>query len=187
MEDTDPLFCPQCKIGFAPNTASCPVCKIALVSKDELSEDRAPVTLQDDLSSLAQLRTEIIAWVRHLEEKLAEAGIPYRTEMSDHGYPYLSVYVRPEDFPRAKRIDHEVFLMEVPGAEELPPVENLDFRSCPGCGKQIGESDRECSGCGLVLVPGEHWGCRHCNRVVEVSLDVCPNCGAERTKSGTDI
>lgn len=187
MANSDPVFCPQCKIGFAPDTALCPICKVALVCRDDLSETPTPVVLQDDLSSLQELRTATVDWIRHLEEKLAQAGIPYRTELSEHGYPYLSLYVRPEDVPRAKDIDHEVFTLEVPGTDGLPRVEDLDFWSCPACGNRLGQSDRECSGCGLVLVPTEYWGCGSCNRVVEVSLEVCPNCGAERTRSGSDV
>jgi len=65
----------------------------------------------------------------------------------------FSVYVRPEDLPRAGNIDREVFASEVPGSKEMPLVEDVDFSSCPGCGNRLGDRDRECSGCGLVLFP----------------------------------
>ena len=57
MADLDPVVYPQCKVGFAPDTAVCLICKIPLVSDDESGETPAPVSLTDDLASLEGLRT----------------------------------------------------------------------------------------------------------------------------------
>ena len=185
MANFDSVVCPRCKVGFAPDTVLCPICKIPLASEEELedeSEDEveetpAPVILADDLSSLEKLRTGATDWIHHLQDKLAEAGIPHRIELSEHRLTVCSVYVRPEDLPRAKDIDDKVFAQEVPDAEGIPRAEELDFWSCPGCGSRLGEKDLECSSCGLVLFPPEGWRCRNCNVLVEVGVKVCPHCG----------
>jgi hypothetical protein len=178
MESFDPIVCPQCKLGFAPGTTLCPVCKVGLLSGDEPNETPLPVILQDDLSYLEELRTAAAEWTRHLQDKLAQAGILYRTEVSDRRRRLFSIYVRPDDLARAKDIDQEVFTMEVPGSGQMRPVEDLDFSSCPGCGSRLGERDRECAGCGLVLFPTDGWTCSNCDEPVEVDVEACPHCGA---------
>jgi len=89
----------------------------------------------------------------------------------------FSVYVRPEDLPRAKDIDEKVFAVEVPDSEGMPHIEDLDFSSCPGCGNRLGENDLKYSSCGLDLSPTEHWKCSHCDEVIEINVAVCPHCG----------
>ena len=181
MADFDSVVCPKCKVGFAPDTAICPICKIPLTSEhefgDELGETPEPVILDDDLSSLKELRTAGVDWVHHLQDKLAEAGIPHRIEQFDPPSILFSVYVRPEDLPRAKDIDENVFAVEVPDSEGMPPVEDLDFSSCPGCGNRLGENDLKCDSCGLDLSPTDHWKCSNCDEVIEINVAVCPHCG----------
>jgi hypothetical protein len=84
MAGADSVFCPKCNVGFAPDTAVCPICKIPLASQNEyegeLDETPEPVILDDDLSSLKELRTAGVDWIHHLQDKLAEAGIPHRIE-----------------------------------------------------------------------------------------------------------
>ncbi len=186
MADIQEVFCPRCKVGFAPDTVVCPICKSSLVSEDvaedELDETPAPVILTDDLSSLEGVRTADLDWIHHLQDKLAEAGIPHRVELVDPSsrrQKYFAVYVRPEDFPRAREIDAKVFGTEVPDAEGMPRVEELDFWSCPACGNRLGEKDLKCSSCGLVLFPTEGWRCKNCNGAVEVNVPVCPHCGSQ--------
>jgi hypothetical protein len=182
MADLGEVVCPKCKVGFSPDTAICPICKIPLISKgepeDEFSETPAPVILDDDLSSLKELRTADIDWIHHLQDKLAESGIPHRIELSGPRR-FFSVYVRPEDLSRAKDIDEKVFAVEVPESEGMLPIEGLDFWSCPGCGNRLGEKDLKCSSCGLVLSPPDVWRCSNCNGVVEVNVAVCPYCGCD--------
>jgi hypothetical protein len=174
------VFCPKCNVGFAPDIAICPICKIPLTSEDDFKnepiETPEPVILDDDLSSLKQLRTADVDWIYHLQAKLAEAGIPHRIELSDPPRKFFSVYVRPDDLRRAKDIDDEVFTLEVPESEGTPHLEDLDFSSCPGCGNRLGEKDLKCSSCGLVLVPTEGWRCSNCDEEVEFKLAVCPHC-----------
>ena len=182
MADIHEVVCPQCKVGFAPDTAVCPICKISLVSEDEPGEPPAPVILTDDLSSLEGLRTADLDWIHHLQNKLAEAGIPHRVELvelSDPRQKFFSVYIRPEDHTRAREIDAKVFGVEVPEAEGMPRVEELDFWSCPACGNRLGEKDLKCSNCGLVLFPTEGWRCNNCNGAVEINVAVCPHCGCQ--------
>jgi RNA polymerase subunit RPABC4/transcription elongation factor Spt4 len=181
MADSDSVFCPKCNVGFAPDTAICPICRVPLTSEydfeDEPGEAPEPVILDDDLSSLKELRTAGIGWIHHLQDKLAEAGIPHRIEQSHPPRMLFSVYVRPEDLPRAKDIDEKVFAAEVPDSEGMSHVEDLDFSSCPGCGNRLGENDLKCSNCGLDLSPTEHWKCSHCDEVIEINVAVCPHCG----------
>jgi RNA polymerase subunit RPABC4/transcription elongation factor Spt4 len=181
MADFDSVFCPQCKVGFAPDTVICPICKIPLVSEDEFEDEPGetpePVILEDDSSSLKELRTADVGWIHHLQDKLAEAGIPHRIEQSDPPSMLFSVYVRPEDLPQAKDIDKKLFAVEVPEGREMPHVEDLDFSSCPGCGNRLGEKDLKCSSCGLDLSPADRWRCSDCNEVIEVNVPVCPHCG----------
>ena len=183
MADFDSVVCPKCKVGFAPDTAICPICKIPLVSEDEFEDESGetpePVILDDDLSSLKELRTADVGWIHHLQDKLAEAGVPHRIEQSDPPSMLFSVYVRPDDLPRAKDIDEKVFAIEVPEGEGMPHVEDLDFSSCPGCGNRLGEEDLKCSSCGLVLSPTDRWSCSNCDEVVEANVTVCPHCGCD--------
>jgi len=181
MADSDSVFCPKCNVGFAPDTAICPICKVPLTSEDvfedEPGEIPEPVILEDDISSLKELRTAGVGWIHHLQDKLAEARIPHRIEQSHPPRMLFSVYVRPEDLPTAKDIDEKVFAVEVPDSEGLPQVEDLDFSSCPGCGNRLGENDLKCSSCGLDLSPTDHWKCSNCDEVIEINVAVCPHCG----------
>jgi len=186
MADFNSVVCPKCKVGFAPGIAVCPFCNIPLVSEDEsdepvdeFSETPVPIILEDDLSSLKELRTAGIDWIHHLQDKLAEAGIPHCIEQSNPPYMSFTLYVRPEDLPRAKDIDEKVFAVEMPGVEGMPHVEDLDFSSCPGCGNRLGENDLKCSSCGLDLSPTDHRKCSNCEEVIEVNTAVCPHCGCD--------
>jgi len=182
MADFDSVVCPRCKVGFAPDITICPICKIPLVAEDvfedEPEETPEPVILDDDLSSLKELRQADVTWVHHLQDKLAEAGIPHLIEQSDPPRMFFSVYVRPEDLPTAKDIDEKVFAVEVPDGEGMPNVEDLDFSSCPGCGNRLGEDDLKCSSCGLDLSPTDHWKCSNCYEVIGANVTVCPHCGS---------
>ena len=97
MSGLNSVVCPRCKVGFSPDTSVCPICKIPLVpqdrfeheSGDEFEETPAPVILTDDVSSLKKLRTADPEWIYHLQEKLAEAGIPHRIEMAEHRLMYV--------------------------------------------------------------------------------------------------
>jgi RNA polymerase subunit RPABC4/transcription elongation factor Spt4 len=181
MADFDSVLCPKCKVGFSPDTEVCPICKIPLVSKDEFEDEPgetpAPVILEDDLSSLKELRTADVGWIHHLQDKLAEARIPHYIEQFTPRRMLFSVYVRPEDLLRAKDIDEKVFAVEVPDGEGIPHAEDLDFSSCPGCGNRLGENDLKCSNCGLVLLPTEGWRCTNCDEELEFEVAVCPHCG----------
>jgi RNA polymerase subunit RPABC4/transcription elongation factor Spt4 len=182
MADIHEVVCPRCKVGFAPDTVVCPICKIVLVPRDEVSKTPAPVMLTDDLSSLEKVRTADLDWIHHLQDSLAEAGIPHRVErveLSNRRQKYFAVYVRPEDHPIAREIDTVVFGVEVPDAEGMLRVEELDFWSCPACGNRLGEKDLKCSSCGLVLFPTEGWRCKNCNGAVEINVAVCPHCGSQ--------
>jgi RNA polymerase subunit RPABC4/transcription elongation factor Spt4 len=186
MVDSDSVVCPKCNVGFAPDTAVCPICKIPLVSEDEsdelvdeFSEIPAPIILDDDLSSLNKLRTADVGWVHHLQDELAEARIPHCIEQSQPRRMVFSVYVRPEDLPRAKEIDERVFAREVPDGEGMSHAEDLDFSSCPGCGNRLGENDLKCSSCGLDLSPTDRRKCSNCEEVIEVNITVCPYCGCK--------
>ena len=177
----DSVFCPKCNVGFAPDTAVCPICNIPLSSEedfeDESGEAPEPVILEDDISSLKELRTADVDWIHHLQDKLAEAGVPHRIEQSAPPSMSFSVYVRPEDLPSAKDIDEKVFAAEVPDGEGMAHVEDLDFSSCPGCGNRLEEDDLKCSSCGLDLSPTDHWKCSRCDEVIQANVTVCPRCG----------
>jgi hypothetical protein len=185
MGDLDSVVCPRCKIGCSPDTALCPICNIPLVSEDrfedepedEYEETPVAVILTDDLLSLKELRAANPEWIYHLQEKLAEAGIPHRIEISKHRLTRCTVYVRQEDLVKAKEIDDKVFAQEVPDGERMSRPEDLDFWTCPGCGNRLGEKDLKCSSCGLVLHPAEGWTCPNCDGVVGVDVKVCPHCG----------
>jgi hypothetical protein len=183
MADFDSVVCPKCKVGFAPDTAICPICKIPLVSEENFEEEPGetpePIILDDDISSLKELRTADVAWIHHLQDTLAEAGIPHRIEQSYPPRMLFSVYVRPEDLARAKDIDENIFAVEVPDSEGMPQVEDLDFSSCPGCGNRLGENDLKCDSCGLDLSSTGRWRCSNCDEEVEFNVAVCPHCGCD--------
>ena len=183
MADFDSVFCPKCKVGFAPGIRVCPFCKIPLASKQMIEEEPddipEPLILDDDISSLIELRTADVGWIHHLQDKLAEARIPHCIEQSAPRRMLFSVYVRPEDLPRAKDIDGKVYAVEVPDGEQMPHTEDLDFSSCPGCGNRLGENDLKCSSCGLDLSPTNRWKCSNCDEVIEVNVAVCPHCGCD--------
>jgi RNA polymerase subunit RPABC4/transcription elongation factor Spt4 len=179
------VICPHCNIGFAPDTARCPICKGFLVPKDEYKATPDPIVLDDDLSSLARLRTDGVDWITHLQAKLAETGIPHRTVPSDPPRIRLSfsIYVRPEDLARAKAIDDKVFAKEVPESAGMRSVEDLDFWSCPACGNRLGEKDLTCGSCGLALSPPDVRWCGTCSAMLEADVAVCPRCGSTTSRS----
>jgi RNA polymerase subunit RPABC4/transcription elongation factor Spt4 len=183
MGDYDSAVCPKCKVGFAPGIAVCPFCKIPLASKqlfeEEPDETPEPIILDDDISSLKELRTADVNWIHHLQDKLAEAGIPHCIEQSAPRRMVFSLYVRPEDLDRAKEIDEKVYAIEVPDGEGMRHTEDLDFSSCPACGNRLGENDLKCSSCGLDLSPTERRKCTHCDELIEVNVAVCPHCGCD--------
>jgi RNA polymerase subunit RPABC4/transcription elongation factor Spt4 len=187
MANYDSVVCPKCKVGFAPDTETCPICKIPLVSgeefEDEPGETPEPIILDDDISSLKELRSADLDWIHHLQDKLAEAGIPHCIEPSDPPRYAFSVYVRPEDLARARDIDGKVFAEEVPDGERMPHMEDLDFFHCPACGNRLGDNDLKCSSCGLDLSPTERRKCSHCDEVIETNVAVCPHCGCEVDQS----
>ncbi|HUL29649.1 MAG TPA: zinc ribbon domain-containing protein [Thermodesulfobacteriota bacterium] len=189
MADYDSVYCPKCKVGFAPDTAICPICKVPLTSEDEFEdEDREipePVIIEDDLSSLKKLRTADPAWIHRLQDRLAVAAIPHRIEQYDPPGMSFSIYVRPGDFSLAKDIDERVFAAEVPDGEGMPHIEDLDYSSCPGCGSWLGENDLKCSSCGLNLSPIDRRRCPGCDEVIEANVTVCPYCGYEIESSKT--
>ncbi len=157
MAGLDEVFCPKCGMGFAPDTATCPICKVSLVSEpeaeDEESETPEPIILDDPVSSLEKLRTGGVEWIHHLQDKLAAEEIPHRIEPYEPRGRFFSVYVQPENLPRAKEIDDEVFAAEVPDSEGMQQIEDLDFSVCPGCGNPLGEKDLKCGNCGLNFSP----------------------------------
>ncbi len=157
MAGFDEVFCPKCGVGFAPDTGTCPICNIPLVSEieDEERETPEPIILDDAVLSLEKLRTGGVEWIHHLQDRLAAEGIPHRIEPYDARGMFFSVYVRVEDLPRAKKIDDEVFTAEVPESEGMQQIEDLDFSVCPGCGNPLGEKDLKCSSCGLNLSPSK--------------------------------
>jgi RNA polymerase subunit RPABC4/transcription elongation factor Spt4 len=173
------VVCPRCNIGFAPDTVQCPICKTVVVTKSEYRVTTHPVVLHDDLSSLAKLRTAGVKWIYRLQDQLAEAGIPHRTELSDppHVCMSFSVYVRPQDLLRAQAIDEKIFVNEVPESEGMHRVEDLDFWSCPACGNHLGERELSCGNCGLVLSPPEGRRCNRCGEMITIDAPVCPHCG----------
>jgi len=187
MANYDSVVCPKCKVGFSPDTTICPICKTPLVFEgkfeDELedkpSEAPEPIILDDDISSLKGLRAADVEWIHHLQDKLAEAGIPHCIEQSDPRRMLFTVYVRPEDLPRAKDIDEKVFAEEVPDGEGMPHVEDLDFSYCPACGNQLGENDLKCSSCGLNLSPADQRKCSNCDEVIDADARFCPYCGCD--------
>jgi hypothetical protein len=187
MAGLDSVICPRCRVGFAPDTISCPICRGPLVSDEGLEEDYeetpAPILLDDDVESLKELRTAGTDWIHHLQDKLAEAGIPHRIEMSGHHLTVCSVYVRPGDLGRATEIDSLVYAREVPDAEKMPRLEQLDFWACPACGNRLGEKDLTCGSCGLFLDPTETPRCLSCGEKVEMNLEACPRCGTPHSKN----
>lgn len=181
MVDFYSVVCPKCKVGFAPGIEVCPFCNIPLDSEEKFEEEHAeipePIILDDDISSLKELRTADVSWIHHLQDKLAEARIPHCIEQAVPRRMLFSVYVRPENMSRAKEIDEEVYAVEVPDGEQMPHAEDLDFSSCPGCGNRLGENDLKCSSCGLDLSPTDRLKCSNCGEVIEINVTVCPHCG----------
>jgi RNA polymerase subunit RPABC4/transcription elongation factor Spt4 len=174
------VICPRCNVGFAPDTVRCPICKTAVVTKSDYHATPSSVALQGDLSSLVKLRTAGVKWIYRLQDRLTEAGIPDRTELADPPDMRRSftIYVRPEDLPRAKSIDDELFAKEVPESEGMCRVEGLDFWTCPACGNRLGEKDLTCNSCGLVLSPPEDRHCGRCGEMIAIDAAVCPHCGS---------
>lgn len=179
MKNLEPVYCPRCKLGFAPGTRFCPSCKIAFSPKDEeFGVPAEPVNLQEDVAILALLRTETAAWIRRLQKNLDDAGIPHRTTVAERRFHLLSLYVRPADFEEASRIDHEVYKLEVPGTEEVKHTADLDFTACPGCGDFLEDRDRECRSCGLRMA-GKERRCLRCDEELEDEHERCARCGTK--------
>ena len=177
MASLDPVYCPKCKLGFAPVTIFCPSCDIELVPQDELGSFDEIIEPDLDVSSLHLVRTERVDWIQYLLEKLAEAEIGFRVvPHSQSGQ--VSVYVSQQDRETAGRIDHEVYKIEVQGADEVRYAKDLPFDSCPACGAKLEKTEKECRACGLVML-GRGWRCTNCEGELEGDEDTCPYCGED--------
>jgi RNA polymerase subunit RPABC4/transcription elongation factor Spt4 len=180
MAHLEEVVCPQCNIGFAPDTVRCPICKTVVVKKSEYRATSYPIVLHDDLSSLAKLQTAGVKLIYRLQDELTKAGIPHRTELADAPdiRRSFSIYVRQEDLTRAQGIDEKVFAAMVPESEGMRRLEDLDFWSCPACGNRLGEKDLTCDSCGLALSAPEVRFCGTCNEMLASDVAKCPRCGA---------
>jgi len=173
----NPVYCPKCKLGFSPATVSCPSCGVELVAEEQLAAADYNIKPEIDVSDLILLRTHQVDWIRNLVDRLAETEIPFRV-LSHNVGGTVSVYVRNEDFERARSIDHEVYKLEVQGTEELHYLRDLDFGSCPACGASLEKLEKECRSCGLIM-SGRGWRCTNCQGELEGDEEACPHCGEE--------
>ena len=176
MLNLNPVFCPKCKLGFSPATVSCPSCGLELVPEEEIAADDN-IESEIDVSDLILLRTEQVHWIQNLVDRLGETEIPFRV-LSHNVGGAVSVYVRNEDLERARRIDHEVYKLEVQGTEELRYSRDLEFGSCPACGASLEKLEKECRSCGLIM-SGRGWRCTNCQGELEGDEEVCSHCGEE--------
>ena len=175
MESLGPVYCRQCKLGFSTDTRLCPSCGIELVREQELDAVTDEVDGEIDVSDLNLLRTCDAGWGRNLLEKLTDNGISFRA-LPHRRSGIMSVYVADEFIDRAKRIDHEVFQAQVPGTESVRYAKDLPFGACPACRTPLGELDKECRSCGLVM-SGSGWICTSCQGELQGEEKHCPHCG----------
>jgi RNA polymerase subunit RPABC4/transcription elongation factor Spt4 len=173
----NPVYCPKCKLGFSPATVSCPSCGVELVAEEELAGADDNIEPEIDVSDLILLRTDQVDWIRNLVDRLAETEIRFRVLSYNVGGT-VSVYVRNEDFERARRVDHEIYELEVHGTEEIRYTKDLQFGSCPACGAALYEVDQECKSCGLIM-SGRGWRGVNCQGNLEGDEEVCPHCGED--------
>ena len=175
MENVNPVFCPKCKLGFSPETFVCPSCGIELVEEGEFDRDAGEAEPGSEVSGLNLLRVCDSSWSEKLLEALSAENVPFRS-VPQIGSSMMSIYVADEYLELAQRIDHMVFQSQVPDAVSVPYAKDLKFGVCPACGASLGELDRDCASCGLVM-SGRGWVCTSCKGALEGEEDECPHCG----------
>lgn len=157
----EPVFCPACRAEYLWTATTCVECDVALVAENAL--DEAAV---DDLPPVAQLvciRAAAVGWCQALSERLVEAGISHRIEVTADdeedgsvrrpgaNLPY-GVYVRPEDVEAATAVDAAYMRSQIPDLPETGGGAEVDAQSCPACGEAVTADTEECPECGLALL-----------------------------------
>jgi uncharacterized protein (UPF0212 family) len=156
-----PKYCPECGEEFVHTVAICADCGVALVL--ELEPEPAEEHELPPTSALRRVRTATASWARAFSEHLSAAGIAHaieaepatpsgaRTPREERLY---SVFVEPEDFAEAARLDLEHMRTQIP---DLP--DDLAAGSgeglCPACGEPADLSAPECASCGLAFRDAE--------------------------------
>lgn len=154
-----PKYCPDCGEEYVHHAAQCADCGVALVL--EPPSVGGPVGALPERDRLVAVRSGETSWVRGLAEELSAAGIPSRVERGEsepsrrgHG-PRLTLYVRPEDAPRAAEIDATYARTQVPDLPEEASSGWAETEGCPACGTALADDAAECPECGLVIAPAE--------------------------------
>ena len=108
--------------------------------------------------------------VRELAEVLQDAGISCRIDSFRPDEPLvggllgapgataprevtrLGVYVLPADEVEARRLERDLLLERMPGADDAAPHEH-DAEGCPACGTPLPPTAESCTECGLEFPP----------------------------------
>jgi hypothetical protein len=156
----EPLFCPECRGEFLATATQCSECGVSLVPASEL--ERHASGAMPPVEELVCVRASSVGWAQALSERLAEAGISHRIEVthddSEDGsvrrpganLPF-GVYVRPEDSEAAEAVDAEFMRSQLPDLETgEEPSDDPD--ACPACGARAEAGAEECPDCGLALL-----------------------------------
>ncbi|MEW6584218.1 MAG: hypothetical protein AB1442_01255 [Nitrospirota bacterium] len=149
-------ICPDCKVEYQPHIERCADCGAVLLSHEEYrqAEEEKRRVMAEAIENAVVVKEGDLKWLGELYNVLIKAGISC-TVTSDAGCkkgcrPKCMLIVSKEDFERAQERIHEYYMEIHP--ELRASNELISHGRCPACGSPVGDSDKECSDCGLTLV-----------------------------------
>ena len=150
-------ICPECEVEYMPHVERCADCGAVLLSHEEhrQAQDEQKRLMEQAVENAAVVREGDLKWLGELYNVLIDAGIPC-TVASDAGCnkgccgDTCRLIVSEEDLEKAEECVAEYYRKIHP---ELQASHELASQGkCPACGSPVGDSDTECSDCGLMLV-----------------------------------
>lgn len=149
-------ICFDCGVEYLPHVEKCADCGAVLMLHEEYEKalgEKERLRGQTVDSAVA-VREGDLSWMSELRSVLIDSGIPctVRTESvcrkgcRDRYY----LFVSRDDAERAQQRIEEYFAEmhpEIRASQDL-----LGEGKCPACGSPVGDKDRACPDCGLMLV-----------------------------------
>ena len=150
-------ICPHCETEYLPHIDKCADCSAILILHEEhrrAQEERKRLMAQAIENSVV-VRKGDLKWLGELRTVLIDTGIPCAI-ISDCAYnksccgDTCQLLVSAEDLERAQERIEKYFIEIYP--EIQTSNELINQGKCPACGSPVGDTDNQCSDCGLMLV-----------------------------------
>ena len=150
-------ICPNCESEYLPHIEKCADCNAILLLHEEhrrAQEERKQLMAQAIENSVV-VRKGDLKWLSELRSILIDTGIPCAIISDDACNKSCcgvkcQLIVSTEDLGKAQERIEEYFMEmhpEIRASNEL-----INQGKCPACGSPVGESNKKCPDCGLMLL-----------------------------------